>query len=151
MRALLQRVQRASVAIEGNVTSEIGPGFVILLGVRKGDSEADARFLAGKCASLRVMEDSGGKMNLSLLEAEGSALIVSQFTLYADTRRGNRPGFSDAAGSTEAEPLYDAFVVAMKQALGETRVRTGLFGAMMRVTIVNDGPVTILVESNVQQ
>ena len=148
MRALIQRVAEGKVMIEGQVHSSIGRGYVILLGVRKGDTEEDARFLADKCAMLRVFEDNNGKMNLALRDVGGDVLVISQFTLYADAQRGNRPSFSDAAPPEEAEPLYTLFVERMKAALGPALVHTGIFGAMMQVTIVNDGPVTILMESN---
>ncbi len=148
MRALVQRVKEGSVVIDGKIHASIGRGYVILLGIRKGDSEEDGRFLADKCAALRVLEDNEGKMNLSLHDVGGSALVISQFTLYGDAQKGNRPSFSDAAPPPEAEPLYDLFVNRMKAALGPVRVYTGVFGAMMQVTIVNDGPVTVLIESD---
>ena len=147
MRALVQRVSAGAVAIAGRETARIGKGYVVLVGVRQGDSPEDARFLAGKCAGLRVMEDAEGKMNLGLGDTGGSALVVSQFTLYADTRKGNRPGFGEAAPPEEAAPLYEAFVARMKEILGSANVRSGEFRAMMSVTIVNDGPVTVLIES----
>ena len=146
MRALLQRVSEGVVSISGLETARIGKGYVILVGVRKGDTREDALSLAEKCARLRVMEDPLGKMNLSLAGAGGSALVVSQFTLYADTRKGNRPGFGDAAPPEEAAPLYEAFLGRMKEILGEGRVLSGEFRAMMSVRIVNDGPVTVLIE-----
>lgn len=146
MRALIQRVRRGSVEIDGTTAAEIGKGFVVFLGVRQGDVKESALFLADKCASLRVFEDGQGKMNLALREVDGKVLIVSQFTLYADAQKGNRPGFSLAARPEEAEPLYESFVSRMKQSLGSERVQTGVFRAMMEVTIVNDGPVTILIE-----
>jgi len=146
MRALLQRVSEGSVSIAGAPHAAIGKGYVILLGVRNGDTVEDARSLAAKCAGLRVMEDAHGKMNLDLAAAGGSALVISQFTLYGDARRGNRPGFSDAAPPEEAERLYEEFVRAMRAVLGPERVQTGEFGAMMEVLIRNDGPVTILLE-----
>lgn len=148
MRALVQRVSSGSVSIDGKITSHISKGFVILLGVRQGDTEDAARFLADKCSALRVLEDTHGKMNLGLKDTGGSALVVSQFTLYADAQKGNRPGFSTAARPEEAEPLYHLFVDRMRATLGNDRVMTGVFGAMMEVTIVNDGPVTILIESS---
>ncbi len=148
MRALIQRVASGSVSIDGAVTAKIGKGYVILLGIRQGDTAEAARFLADKCASLRVLEDAQGKMNLSLADVGGSALVVSQFTLYADGQKGNRPSFSLAAPPEEAEPLYRQFVDRMKVSLGNDRVLTGVFGAMMQVALVNDGPVTILIESN---
>jgi D-tyrosyl-tRNA(Tyr) deacylase len=147
MRALVQRVSEGAVSIAGRETANIGKGYVILLGVRRGDTAEDALALAQKCAGLRVMEDAGGKMNVGLAEAGGSALVVSQFTLYGDTRKGNRPGFGDAAPPEEAAPLYEAFLARMKEILGRERVRSGEFRAMMSVRIVNDGPVTVLIES----
>ncbi len=146
MRALVQRVSEGAVDVAGSEFARIGKGYVILVCARKGDEAADALALAAKCAGLRVMEDADGKMNLGLAETGGSALIVSQFTLYADTRRGNRPGFSDAAPPAEALPLYESFVARMKEILGEEKVRSGQFRAMMSVRIVNDGPVTVLIE-----
>ena len=148
MRVVVQRVKEGSVTIDGRVYSNIKRGYVILLGVRKGDTERDAIFLADKCSSLRVFEDEEGKMNLGLDDVQGSALVVSQFTLYADAQQGNRPGFSDAARPEEAEPLYEKFVERMRSSLGGDRVGTGVFRAMMDVHILNDGPVTILIESN---
>lgn len=147
MRALIQRVSAGNVSIEGSIYASIGKGYVILLGIRKGDTMADADFLASKCAGLRVMEDEGGKMNLSLEDVQGSVIVVSQFTLYGDAQHGNRPSFIDAAAPPEAEPLYERFVDRMRSLLGAERVATGVFGAMMEVKILNDGPVTILIES----
>ncbi|HSQ77106.1 MAG TPA: D-aminoacyl-tRNA deacylase [Bacteroidota bacterium] len=117
------------------------------MAIRQGDTAGDAIFLADKCSALRVFEDGQGKMNLSLNDAGGSVLVVSQFTLYADAHRGNRPSFSFAARADVAQPLYDLFVERMQKTLGEDRVRTGIFGAMMQVHLVNDGPVTVLLES----
>ena len=147
MRALVQRVKEGSVRIGGEIHGRIGIGYVILLGIRQGDTKDGAVFLADKCSGLRVFEDAGGKMNLSLHDVDGAALVVSQFTLYADAQKGNRPGFILAARPQEAEPLYEAFIDRMRSSLGPARVITGVFGAMMEVTIVNDGPVTILIES----
>lgn len=147
MRALVQRVKEGGVTIDGQVSATIGRGYVVLLGIRRGDTKEMAVALADKCAALRVLQDDEGKMNLGLKEAGGSVLVVSQFTLYADTRRGNRPGFGDAAPPEEAEPLYEIFIARLKLALGEEHVRTGVFRAMMDVKIINDGPVTILLES----
>ena len=147
MRIVLQRVREAKVVIDGKDHASIGTGYVILLGIRQGDTAGDAIFLADKCSSLRVFEDGQGKMNLSLNDAGGSVLVVSQFTLYADAHRGNRPSFSLAARADVAQPLYDLFVERMQKTLGEVRVRTGIFGAMMQVHLVNDGPVTVLLES----
>jgi D-tyrosyl-tRNA(Tyr) deacylase len=147
MRAVVQRVSRGSVSIDGRNRASIGAGYVIFLGVKRGDTEKDARFLADKCSALRVMEDADGKMNLALKDMGGSALVVSQFTLYGDAQKGNRPGFADAAPPEEAVPLYDLFVRRMRELLGEEKVVTGEFRAMMEVEILNDGPVTILIES----
>lgn len=145
VRALIQRVSEAGVRIDGEETRRIGPGLVILLGVTHSDTAEDAGRLAGKCANLRVFEDNGGKMNLSLLDSGGSALVVSQFTLYGDTRRGRRPGFSTAAPPNLAVPLYETFVGHLRN-LG-VQVQTGTFGAHMHVDIQNDGPVTLMLES----
>ncbi len=147
MRAVVQRVSEASVTINGAPHAQIGRGYVILLGIRTGDTPEAAVFLAEKCASLRVFEDDQGKMNLSLNDVNGQVLVVSQFTLYGNAQKGNRPSFSDAARPEEAEPLYDLFVQRMKSLLGPDRVATGMFRAMMQVKLVNDGPVTILIES----
>ncbi len=147
MRAVVQRVSEGSVTIDGKVHAAIGKGFVILLGIKTGDTKEDALFLADKCAGLRVFEDDGGKMNLSLNDVGGSVIVVSQFTLYGDAQKGNRPSFIEAARPEEAEPLYNIFVARMKSLLGESKVGTGVFRAMMEVKIVNDGPVTILIES----
>ncbi len=146
MRAVVQRVSRGSVAIEGQVVGQIGRGLVVLLGVGHGDGEAEARLLAEKIANLRIFEDQAGKMNLSLLDIGGEALVVSQFTLYADTRRGRRPGFTDAALPDVAEPLVQRFADHLRAA--GIPVATGRFGAMMLVEIHNDGPVTILLDTD---
>jgi len=147
MRAVVQRVREGNVAIDGAVHARITRGCVILLGIKKGDTPEEAEYLADKCSHLRVFEDAEGKMNLSLQDVGGGALVVSQFTLYADAQKGNRPGFSEAARPEEAEPLYETFVHRMRSVLGDARVHTGVFRAMMQVTIVNDGPVTILIDS----
>ncbi len=145
MRALLQRVTYGSVSIDGEVVGEIGPGVVILLGIRQGDTEEDVAYLAQKCVNLRMFADENGNLNRSLLETGGEALIISQFTLYGDTRKGRRPSFTEAARPEVSEPLYDQFVEAVRRY--GVRVATGRFGAMMLVKIHNDGPVTLLVES----
>lgn len=145
MRALVQRVRAGSVAIDGKITGKIGRGVVVLLGVTHDDQEGDAEFLAAKCVNLRIFPDDDGNMNRSLLEAGGEALIVSQFTLYADTRKGRRPSFIDAARPHVSEPLYRRFVELV--AGHGVKVATGEFGAMMLVQIENDGPVTIMLES----
>ena len=145
MRAVLQRVRGASVAVSGEEISRIGRGLAILLGVGKGDSNTDAARLAEKVAHLRIFEDEQGKMNLSVLEVGGEALVVSQFTLYADTKKGRRPGFEMAAPPDQADMLYNEFVAGLR-GLG-VPVRTGQFQAKMLVRIENDGPVTILMDS----
>ena len=147
MKALVQRVSRAEVRVGGATTASIGKGYLILLGIRRGDRAEDAEFLAAKCAALRVMEDAQGKMNLSLADTGGKAIVVSQFTLYGDAQRGNRPSFSSAAAPAEAEPLYERFVQTLRALLGADAVGTGVFGAMMEVMLVNDGPVTVMIES----
>lgn len=145
MRALVQRVSGGGVSSGGKTKAAIGPGYVILLGVAKGDTEADAAYLAQKTAALRIFPDETGKLNRSIRDTGGEALVVSQFTLYAETRRGNRPGFAPAADPQTAEKLYTLYTVHLKN-LG-LKVATGIFQAHMTVTIVNDGPVTILLES----
>jgi len=145
MRAVVQRVSRAKVTVEGQVTGEIGPGLMILLGVGKEDTPQIAAAMAEKLANLRIFEDSQGKMNLSLLDVKGSVLVVSQFTLYGDARGQRRPSFISAAPPELAKKLYEEFCEAMRR-LGVT-VGTGIFQAMMSVELVNEGPVTILVDS----
>ncbi len=142
MRAVVQRVRRGRVTVEERVVAEIGQGYVILLGVGPADTEDNARALAKKIANLRVFQDEQGKMNLSVLDTRGAAIVVSQFTLYADTRRGNRPSFTDAAPPEIARPLADRFAALLAE-LG-VPTQTGEFGAHMLVEIENDGPVTIL-------
>jgi len=144
MRAVLQRVRRGRVTIDGRPVAEIGAGLVILLGVGRGDGAAEADSLAEKASVLRIFEDAEGKMNRSLREAGGEALVVSQFTLFADTAKGRRPSFLDAAPPAEAEPLVLRFAERLRQAGVITRL--GVFGAHMLVEIDNDGPVTILLE-----
>jgi D-aminoacyl-tRNA deacylase len=140
VRALVQRVMAASVSVEDEVVSAIGPGLVVLLGVRRGDGPEQADRIARKLLALRIFEDEDGRMNRSVEEAGGEVLCVSQFTLYGDTRKGNRPSFVEAAPPEEAEPLYER----VREALG---ARGGRFGARMRVELVNDGPVTLIVEA----
>jgi D-tyrosyl-tRNA(Tyr) deacylase len=144
MKAIIQRVQRGSVTIEGRRVAEIGQGLVILLGVGPQDGEENARALARKIALLRIFEDEQGKMNRSLLDVQGSAIVVSQFTLFADTRKGNRPAFTDAALPALARPLCDRFTALLREQ--GVPVQTGEFGAYMVVEIINDGPVTISLE-----
>jgi len=145
MRAVVQRVSRAKVTVEGQVTGEIGAGLMILLGVGKEDTSSVAASMAGRLANLRIFEDATGKMNLSLLNVKGSALVVSQFTLYGDARGQRRPSFITAAPPELAKKLYGEFCEALEK-LGVT-VGTGIFQAMMSVELVNEGPVTILVDS----
>jgi D-tyrosyl-tRNA(Tyr) deacylase len=146
MRILLQRVRAGSVAVGGEKVAEIGQGFVILVGVGHGDSEKEANWLARKCAGLRLFEDQAGKINLSLQEVEGEALVVSQFTLYANTRKGRRPSFIEAAPPDVAEPLVEYFAGRLKAHGIPTKM--GIFGEEMLVKIENDGPVTIWIERN---
>ena len=147
MKALIQRVRRSSVAIGGVEHSSIGHGMLILLGVKQEDKEEDSAYLAERCAALRIFEDSQGKMNLSVRDVEGAAMVVSQFTLYGDTTRGNRPSYSTAASPELAERLYVLFISHLRMLLGDEKVATGVFRAMMEVELVNDGPVTVMVES----
>jgi D-tyrosyl-tRNA(Tyr) deacylase len=144
MRALLQRVSHASVTVNGRIIGQINQGFVILLGVTHSDTPAEANWLANKIAGLRLFEDEADKMNLGLADVDGSVLVVSQFTLYGDARKGKRPSFTAAARPEQAEPLVEYFCNQLRQT-GLT-VATGQFGAMMQVTIHNDGPVTLLLE-----
>lgn len=145
MRAVVQRVSRASVTVEGEVVGSIGAGLLVLLGVAQDDSEADAEFLAGKVAGLRIFEDEDGKMNRAVSEVGGAVLAVSQFTLLGDARKGKRPSFDAAARPERANELYELFVAKLRGA-GLT-IETGRFQAMMQVELVNDGPVTILLDS----
>lgn len=145
MRLVIQRSKEAKVTVEGEVTGSISKGFVILVGVTHEDTERDAEFLAEKAANLRVFEDETGKMNLSLLDAGGEILSVSQFTLYGDCRKGRRPNFMGAARPEHAQTIYEAFNTFL-EAKG-IKVETGVFGAMMDVQLTNDGPVTLIVDS----
>jgi D-aminoacyl-tRNA deacylase len=145
MRAVVQRVSKASVSVNGHIIGEIGPGLLVLLGVSRGDGPADADYLAEKIAGLRIFEDSDGKMNLSVADAGGAVLAVSQFTLYGDVRRGKRPSFDDAARPDRARELYECFVAQIRSR--GLRCETGQFQAMMSVSLVNEGPVTILLDS----
>ncbi|MDA3904265.1 MAG: D-aminoacyl-tRNA deacylase [Desulfuromusa sp.] len=145
MRAVIQRVSRAGVIVNGARIAAIGPGLLVLLGVENGDDEKAAEYLADKTAGLRIFEDAAEKMNLSVLDCAGDVLVVSQFTLLADCRKGRRPGFSAAAPPELAEPLCEYFVTQLKQR--GVKVQTGQFRANMAVDLVNDGPVTILLES----
>lgn len=144
MKIVIQRVERASVSVEGKVCGEIGRGFLVLLGVGKEDSEKDCERLAAKLLSLRIFADENGKTNLSLRDVGGSLLIISQFTLYADCRKGNRPNFLMAGAPDEAERLYEYFTDICKKEI--PIVQTGIFGADMKVELLNDGPFTIILE-----
>jgi D-tyrosyl-tRNA(Tyr) deacylase len=145
MRAVLQRVSRARVTVNGESTGQIGRGIVVLLGVGTNDSEQDATYLVEKTVNLRIFDDENGKMNLSVLEVGGGLLVVSQFTLYADTRKGRRPSYIDAAEPEKANRLYEFYVSEARKQMAN--VQTGRFQAMMDVELVNDGPVTIILES----
>ena len=146
MRIVLQRVERAAVRVGERVTGEIGPGVLILLGVEPADTSEDVSWLAAKVAALRIFEDDEGRMNLSLSEVGGRALVVSQFTLYGNCRKGNRPSFNRAAPPPHAIPMYEAFTAELSRLLGKP-VPTGEFGADMRVELVNDGPVTLVFDT----
>lgn len=146
MKVVIQRVKSASVTIDGSVFSSIQKGFLILLGIEENDTEEDALWLCGKIKGMRIFSDEEGKMNLDIHEAKGDVLVVSQFTLHAMTKKGNRPSFIRAARPEQAIPLYEYFVANMKHEFSG-KVLTGSFGAMMDVALVNDGPVTILMDS----
>ncbi len=146
MRTLTQRVTRASVTIDGRVSGQIGPGLLILLGIEDADTSEDIDWLCGKLTRLRIFADNAGKMNHSVLDINGGLLVVSQFTLFASTKKGNRPGFTRSAGPAVAIPLYAQFVARLAEVAGRP-VATGEFGADMQVELVNDGPVTIWMDS----
>jgi len=150
MRAVIQRVSEAAVVVDGCEISRIGGGFLVLLGVADGDELADAEWLAEKIAAMRVFGDAEGKMNLSILETGGDALVISQFTLHAATRKGNRPSFIRAARPEVAEPLYESFCGLLEDATGKP-VGRGIFAADMKVSLVNDGPVTIVIDSRAKE
>lgn len=147
MRAVVQRVSQASVTIAGTVSAAIGPGLLVLLGVEPADTGEDIEWLSGKLARLRIFGDAAGLMNCSVQDTGGEALVVSQFTLFASTKKGNRPSYSQAARPEVAIPLYEAFVRRLATELGKP-VRTGKFGADMKITLVNDGPVTIIIDTH---
>jgi len=146
MRAVIQRVSEATVTVNGDVTGSVGAGVLVLLGVGPDDTEADGRWLAEKVANLRVFPDEEGRMNRSLLEIGGGALVVSQFTVYGNCRKGRRPSFVGAAPPERAEPLYERFCAQMAES-GVASVERGVFGAMMKVALVNDGPVTLIIDT----
>ena len=148
MRAVVQRVSSASVAADGQTVAAIERGFLVLLGVANGDTDREAEWLAEKIAGLRIFEDEAGKMNLSVQDIGGAILVVSQFTLLADCRKGRRPGFTDAAPPAEADRLYQVFVSALRKS--NTPVETGVFQAHMDVSLVNDGPVTVILDTRQQ-
>lgn len=146
MRAVIQRVLEASVEVDGEIISEIGNGLSILLGIEEADDRTDLDWLVQKIVRMRIFDDERGKMNLDLKSSGGSALVVSQFTLHASTKKGNRPSYIKAARPEDAEPLYKAFCVAFSESLGHS-VGRGSFGAMMKISLINDGPVTIFIDS----
>ena len=150
MRALIQRVREASVTIEGRVSGRIGPGLLVLVGVEETDNADDVAYLCGKIARLRIFADEAGKMNRSVTDADGGLLVVSQFTLFASTKKGNRPSFVRSAAPPVAIPLYERFVAELAAAAGRP-VETGEFGADMQVALVNDGPVTIWMDSKARE
>lgn len=150
MRAVIQRVAEAAVAVDGQEISRIGTGLLVLLGVEHGDSCDDVDWLAAKVAKMRVLADDDGKMNRSVAESGRDVLVVSQFTLHASTKKGNRPSFIRAAVPAVSEPLYDGFCTALERETGRPTAR-GLFGAEMKVSLVNDGPVTIVIDSRARE
>jgi len=145
MRVLVQRVSRAEVTVEGRVTGAIGPGLLLLVGIRQGDGDAELEWMVHKLANLRVFSDAEGKMNLSVQDTGGGVLAISQFTLYGDAKKGNRPSYIEAARPEVAEPLYDKFCEQLGAAIGK-EVQRGVFGAHMDVELINDGPVTLMLE-----
>ena len=147
MKAVVQRVNNASVNIPlDNYSAKIGRGMLILLGIKIGDTIDDMNYIADKCSRLRIFKDSEGKMNISVKDIDGEVLIISQFTLYGETAKGNRPSFIEAAKPDDAIPHYENFIERMKNNLGDDKVKCGIFGAMMDVSLINSGPVTIIVE-----
>lgn len=146
MRSVIQRVKKASVTIEGKDVSSIGPGMLILLGIEEADSHEDVDWLAGKVSRLRIFEDENGVMNLPVTEVGGEILVVSQFTLHASTRKGNRPSYIKAARPETAIPLYEDFISLLGKEINKP-VKSGTFGAMMSVSLINDGPVTIIIDT----
>ncbi len=150
MRAIIQRVLESSVTIEGKIVSEIGIGLLVLLGIEDGDGTEDIAWLSAKIAKMRIFSDDGGKMNLSVTDTGGEIIVVSQFTLHASTKKGNRPSFLRAAAPAVSEPLYEAFCAAMEAELGKPAGR-GIFGADMKISLVNDGPITIFIDTRARE
>ncbi len=148
MRAVSQRVSEARVSVDELCNGEVSQGVMILLGITGKDDDSDGKWLADKITKLRIFPDETGAMNLSLIDVSGEALVVSQFTLHARTKKGTRPSFNDAAPSSHAEPLYEKFCGHLRTQLGEDAVATGRFGAMMQVALVNDGPVTLILDTH---
>jgi D-tyrosyl-tRNA(Tyr) deacylase len=150
MRAVIQRVLEAAVAIDGREVSRIGPGLLVLLGIEEVDDSTEVEWLSAKTAKMRIFGDDEGKMNLSVTETGGEVLVVSQFTLHASTKKGNRPSFIRAAAPGHSEPLYEAFCAAMEREIGKPTGR-GVFGGDMKISLVNDGPVTIVIDSRARE
>jgi D-tyrosyl-tRNA(Tyr) deacylase len=150
MRAVIQRVSHASCSIEGVISGEIGTGFMVLLGIEDSDTDEDMTWLAQKIANMRVFSDESGLMNKALAEVQGNILLVSQFTLFAATKKGNRPGFTRSARPEYAIPLYEKMIVELTK-LTDTKIQTGVFGADMQISLVNDGPVTICIDTKARE
>ena len=150
MRAVIQRVSHASCSIEGVISGEIGTGFMVLLGIEDSDTDEDLTWLAQKIANMRVFSDENGLMNKALAEVQGNILLVSQFTLFAATKKGNRPGFTRSARPEYAIPLYEKMIVELTK-LTDTKIQTGVFGADMQISLVNDGPVTICIDTKARE
>ncbi len=146
MRAVIQRVRWASVSIAGKAASGIGPGLLVFAGIEESDNSSDAEWLAGKIAQLRIFNDTGGVMNLSVMDTGGDIMVISQFTLYARTKKGNRPSYIKAARPEKAIPVYESFIGILSRITGK-QIATGEFGAMMDISLVNDGPVTIIIDT----
>lgn len=150
MRIVIQRVNQASVAVDGQITGQIAKGLLVLLGIEDADTQEDIDWLCGKVVNLRIFDDEAGVMNRSLLETDGNILLVSQFTLHASTKKGNRPSYIRASKPVTAIPMYESFKSTLEQGLGR-KVETGIFGAEMQVSLINDGPVTIIIDSKVRE
>lgn len=146
MRAVIQRVSSASCSIEGKISGQIGKGFMILLGIEDNDTDEDLNWLAQKISNMRIFSDENGLMNKALNDVQGNILLISQFTLFASTKKGNRPGFTRSAKPDLAVPLYEKMIIELRQLTG-TKIQTGVFGADMQISLVNDGPVTIIIDT----